>query len=129
MGFLTGWTPQLLSIFRIMTALLFLEHGTAKFFHFPHVPMYDGVQLLSLPGIAGVLELVGGLLLTFGLFSRVTAFILSGEMAAGYFLAHAPQGFFPILNMGELAIMYCFAFLYLAAAGPGPWSVDALRAK
>ena len=129
MDFLTKWTPQLLSIFRIMTALLFLEHGTAKLFHFPHVPMYDGVQIGSLPYIAGVLELVGGLLLTFGLFSRITAFILSGEMAVGYFLAHAPQGFFPILNMGELAIMYCFAFLYLAAAGPGPWSVDAMRAK
>ena len=129
MDFLTRWTPQILSIFRIMTALLFLQHGTAKMFHFPHVPMYDGVQIGSLPGIAGILELVGGLLLAFGLFSRVTAFILSGEMAVAYFLAHAPQGFFPILNMGELAIMYCFAFLYLAAAGPGPWSVDAMRRK
>lgn len=129
MGFLKGWAPQLLSVFRIMVALLFLEHGTAKFFHFPHVPMYDGVQLTSLPGIAGILELVGGLLLAVGLFSSVTAFILSGEMAVAYFMAHAPQGFFPILNMGELAIVYCFAFLYLSAAGPGPWSVDAMRAK
>ena len=129
MGFLKGWTPQLLSIFRIMTALLFLEHGTAKFFQFPHVPMYDGVTIGSLPGIAGVLELVGGLLLAFGLFSEITAFILSGEMAVAYFLAHAPQGFFPILNMGELAVVYCFAFLYLAAAGPGPWSVDAMRRR
>src|SRR5271170_6598037 len=126
MGFLKGWTPQLLSVFRIIVALLFLEHGTAKFFQFPHVPMYDGVTLMSLPGIAGVLELVGGLLLAVGLFSSVTAFILSGEMAVAYFLAHAPHGFFPILNMGELAIVYCFAFLYLAAAGPGPWSVDAM---
>jgi len=129
MSFLKGWTPQLLSIFRIMTALLFLEHGTAKFFKFPHVQMYDGVTVGSLPGIAGLLELVGGLLLAFGLFSEPVAFILSGEMAVAYFMAHAPQGFFPILNMGELAIMYCFAFLYLAAAGPGPWSVDALRKK
>jgi putative oxidoreductase len=129
MGFLKGWTPQLLSIFRIMTALLFLEHGTAKFLHFPHVPMYDGVTVGSLPGVAGILELVGGLLLAIGLFSDIVAFILSGEMAVAYFLAHAPQGFFPILNMGELAIMYCFAFLYLAAAGPGPWSVDAIRKK
>jgi putative oxidoreductase len=129
MGFLKGWTPQLLSVFRIIVALLFLEHGTAKFFQFPHVPMYDGVTLTSLAGIAGVLELVGGLLLAVGLFSSVTAFILSGEMAVAYFLVHAPNGFFPILNAGELAIVYCFAFLYLAAAGPGPWSVDAMRAK
>jgi putative oxidoreductase len=129
MGILKGWAPQLLSIFRIMVGLLFLEHGTAKFFHFPHVPMYDGVTIGSLPGIAGIFELVGGLLLTIGLFSEVTAFILSGEMAFAYFLVHAPQGFFPILNMGELAIVYCFAFLYLAAAGPGPWSVDAARKR
>jgi putative oxidoreductase len=129
MGFLKGWAPQLLSVFRIMVALLFLEHGTAKFFQFPHVPMYDGVTLMSLAGIAGILEFAGGLLLVFGLFSSITAFILSGEMAVAYFLAHAPHGFFPILNMGELAIIYCFAFLYLAAAGPGPWSVDAMRAK
>jgi putative oxidoreductase len=129
MSFLTGWAPQLLSVFRIMVALLFLEHGTAKFFQFPHVPMYEGVTLTSLAGIAGVLEFVGGLLLVVGLFSWVTAFILSGEMAVAYFLVHAPKDFFPILNMGELAIMYCFAFLYLAAAGPGPWSIDAMRAK
>jgi putative oxidoreductase len=129
MGFLKGWAPQILSIFRIIVALLFVEHGTAKFFQFPHVPMYDGVVLMSLPGIAGVLELIGGLLLAVGLFSSVTAFILSGEMAVAYFLAHAPQGFFPILNAGELAIIYCFVFLYLAAAGPGPWSVDAIREK
>jgi putative oxidoreductase len=129
MSFLKGWAPQLLSVFRIVIALLFMEHGTAKLFHFPHVPMYEGILVTSLPGIAGILELVGGLLLTFGLFSSITAFILSGEMAIAYFMAHAPQGFFPILNMGELAIVYCFAFLYLAAAGPGPWSVDAMRAK
>ena len=129
MGFLKGWTPQLLSVFRIIVALLFVEHGTAKFFQFPHVPMYDGVVLMSLPGIAGVLELIGGLLLAVGLFSSVTAFILSGEMAVAYFLVHAPKGFFPILNAGELAIIYCFAFLYLAAAGPGPWSIDEIRKK
>ena len=124
MGFLKGWTPQLLSLFRIMTALLFLEHGTAKLFHFPHVPMFDSVQVTSYFGIAGIIELVGGLLLAFGLFSEIVAFLLSGEMAVAYFTVHAPQGFFPIVNMGEGAILYCFAFLYLAAAGPGPWALD-----
>ena len=127
MKFLQPWAPQLLSVMRIILALLFLEHGTAKLLGFPHVEMFANVQLLSLPGIAGILELVGGALLAVGLFSRYAAFILSGEMAVGYFMAHAPQGFFPILNQGELAIVYCFAFLYLAAAGPGPWSVDAMR--
>ena len=129
MGFLKGWTPQLLSIFRIMTALLFVEHGTAKLFHFPHVAVFDAVQPLSYFGIAGIIELIGGLLLTIGLFSEIAAFLLSGEMAVAYFTVHAPQGFFPLVNMGEGAILYCFAFLYLAAAGPGPWSVDALRRK
>ncbi len=129
MGFLKGWTPQLLSIFRIMAALLFVEHGTSKLFHFPHVAMFDGVTPLSYFGIAGIIELVGGLLLAFGLFSEIAAFILSGEMAVAYFTVHAPQGFFPIVNMGEGAVLYCFAFLYLAAAGPGPWSVDALRKR
>jgi len=129
MGFLKGWTPQLLSIFRIMTALLFLEHGFAKLFHFPHVAMFDGVQPLSYFGIAGIIELVFGVLLAIGLFSEIAAFILSGEMAVAYFTVHAQQGFFPILNMGELAAVYCFAFLYLATAGPGPWSMDALRKK
>jgi putative oxidoreductase len=127
MGFLKRWEPQLLSIFRIMVALLFLQHGMAKLVHFPHVPMFDNVQLASMMGAAGVIELVGGVLLTIGLFSTIAAFIMSGEMAVAYFTAHAPQGFFPILNMGEGAVLYCFAFLYLAAAGPGPWSVDALR--
>ncbi len=129
MSFLQGWAPQLLSVFRIIFALLFVEHGTAKLFHFPHVAMFDSVQVMSLFGIGGIIELVGGLLLAIGLFSSITAFILSGEMAVAYFMVHAPQGFFPLLNMGEGAILYCFAFLYLAAAGPGPWSVDAMRAK
>jgi len=129
MGFLKGWTPQILSIFRIMFALLFLEHATAKLFHFPHVAAFDAVTPTSFFGIAGIIELVGGLLLAFGLFSEIAAFILSGEMAVAYFMVHAPQSFFPLVNMGEGAILYCFAFLYLAAAGPGPWSVDALRKK
>jgi putative oxidoreductase len=126
---LKPWTRQLLSLFRIILALLFFEHGLAKLLGFPHVPMYDGITLTSPAGIAGILELVGGALLAVGLFTRVIAFILSGEMAVAYFLVHAPQGFFPILNQGELAIVYCFAFLYLAAAGAGPWSVDGLREK
>lgn len=127
MSFLKGWTPQLLSVFRIVIALLFLEHGTAKLLGFPHVEMFDGLKLMSLMGFAGILELVGSLLLLVGLFTPIVAFILSGEMAIAYFMVHAPRGFFPVLNMGEGAIFYCFAFLYLAAAGAGPWSVDRLR--
>ena len=127
MGFLKGWTPQILSVFRIMFALQRIEHATAKLFHFPHVAMFDAVTLTSLFGVAGIIELIGGLLLLVGLFTPIVAFILSGEMAVAYFLVHAPQGFFPLLNMGEGAILYCFAFLYLAAAGAGPWSVDHLR--
>ncbi len=129
MGFLKGWAPQLLSIFRIMTALLFIEHATAKLFHFPHVAMFDNLQIASLMGVGGIIELVGGLLVLVGLFTSVAAFILSGEMAVAYFMFHAPNGFYPLLNGGEGAIFYCFAFLYLAAAGAGPWSVDAARAK
>jgi putative oxidoreductase len=127
MRYLERWTSELLSIFRIVVALLFLEHATAKLLGFPHVAMFDGLKLMSLMGVAGIIELVGGLLLLVGLFTPIAAFILSGEMAVAYFMVHAPQGFFPILNMGEGAIYYCFAFLYLAAAGAGPWSVDRLR--
>jgi putative oxidoreductase len=128
-GFLKGWAPQLLSVFRIIFALLFIEHATAKLFHFPHVAMFDDLQITSIFGIGGIIELVGGLFVLVGLFTPIAAFILSGEMAVAYFMFHAPQGFFPLLNMGEAAILYCFAFLYIAAAGPGPWSVDAARAK
>ena len=125
--FLAPWAPQLLSVFRIVVGLLFLEHGTAKLLGFPHVEMFANVQLFSFFGVAGILELLGGALVAIGLFTRCAAFVLSGEMAVGYFMVHAPQGFFPILNQGEGAILYCFAFLYLAAAGAGPWSVDAVR--
>src|SRR5688572_15334253 len=125
--FLSRWAPQLLSVLRIMTALLFIAHGTAKYLGFPYVEMMANVTLMSAGGIAGILELVGGALLIIGLFSRLTAFIMSGFMAVAYFMAHAPQNFFPIVNQGELAIMFCFVFLYIAAAGPGPWSVDASR--
>jgi putative oxidoreductase len=123
------WSPRLLSILRIMAGLLLLQHGTAKLLKFPVVQSMANVNLTSLPGIAGFLELVGGVLLILGLFTRPTAFILSGMTAVAYFIAHSPRGFFPILNGGELAVLYCFAFLYLAAAGPGPWSLDAQRGR
>ncbi len=119
--------PVLLGILRIVAALLFLQHGTAKLFGFPHVAMFDNLQLLSLLGLAGILEFAGGILLLIGLFTRPVAFILSGEMAFAYFLGHAPKAFLPILNQGELAVLYCFVFLYLAAAGGGAWSLDTLR--
>jgi putative oxidoreductase len=124
-----SWAPRLLSVLRIMTGLLFLQHGTAKLFKLPVIPMFANLSLASLPGIAGILELVGGVLMILGLFTRSTAFVLSGLMAFAYFIAHAPRGFWPILNAGELAALYCFVFLYLAAAGPGPWSIDAARRK
>ena len=125
----TSWAPRLLSIMRIVTGLLLLQHGTAKLFKIPVIPTFANLSITSLPGIAGILELVGGVLIILGLFTRPTAFILSGMTAFAYFIAHAPKGFYPILNGGELAVLYCFVFLYLAAAGPGPWSVDAGRKK
>ena len=131
MSFLEPWSARLLSVLRIVTAYLFVQHGTAKFFGFPHVAAFDNLQVMSMGGIAGIIELVGGALLLIGLFSRPVAFILSGEMAFAYFIAHASKGspLFPMLNGGELAVMWCFVFLYLAAAGPGPWSVDAARSR
>jgi putative oxidoreductase len=125
----TTWAPRLLSILRIMAGLLLLQHGTAKLLKFPVVPSMVNVNLSSMSGIAGFFELIGGVLLVIGLFTRPVAFILSGMTAVAYFYAHYPRGFFPVLNGGELAALYCFAFLYLAAAGPGPWSVDAARRK
>jgi putative oxidoreductase len=125
--FCRTWSPRLLSVLRIMTALLLLQHGTAKFFGFPHMAAFDDLEFVSLLGASAVLELVGGVLMLIGLFTRPVAFILSGFMAVAYFLAHASQGFYPMLNQGELAILYCFVFLYLAAAGGGEWSVDAAR--
>jgi putative oxidoreductase len=117
-----GWAPHFLSVLRIITGFLFMEHGTMKLFGFP-APMGD-IPLLSLMGLAGTLEVVGGFLILVGLFTQPVAFILSGEMAFAYFMAHAPQGFWPVLNHGEPAVLYCFTFLYLAAAGGGSWSVD-----
>jgi putative oxidoreductase len=124
-AFISTWTPRMLGVLRIVIGFLFLQHGTAKLLGIPHVAMFDGLELFSLIGLAGILELVGGVLIIFGLFTRPTAFILSGEMAVAYFMAHAPEGPLPILNHGELAVMYCFVFLYLAFAGAGAFSIDA----
>jgi len=120
---IANWTPRLLSVLRIVAAFLFMAHGVQKWLAFP-VPRLSPTTLWSLSGVAGLLELFGGLLLLLGLFTRPVAFLLSGLMAFAYFIAHAPQGFWPIVNRGELSALYCFLFLYLAAAGGGPWSVD-----
>ena len=118
--------PYLLSVFRFVTGLLFFQFGVAKLFKFPAVPMFEDVTPLSLFGIAGMFELVLGGMLMVGLFTRPAAFILSGEMAFAYFIEHFPNSFFPLLNEGTLAIEFCFACLYLASAGGGPLSLDAL---
>ena len=123
------WSPRLLSILRIMAGLLLLQHGTGKRLKFPAGAVPPTFNLNSMPGYAGFIEFVCGILLIIGLFSRPAAFVASGMTAVAYFMAHAPQGFFPILNRGELAVLYCFVFLYLAAAGPGPWSLDAMRKR
>jgi putative oxidoreductase len=118
---LSGWA---LSLLRIVAAALFIEHGTQKYFGFPTPFPMGEIHALSLFGLAGALELAGGALLLLGLFARPAALLLSGEMAVAYFMAHAPQGFYPIANGGEAAILYCFVFLLLAVAGPGPLSID-----
>ena len=125
------YAPHAQALLRIVSGYLFMMHGVAKLFHVPHVAMYDGVQLMSLIGLAGVLETVGGALLIVGLFTRVTAFVLSGEMAVAYFMAHASKGdaLMPMLNLGEAAVLFCFIFLFLAAAGAGAWSIDAQRSR
>jgi putative oxidoreductase len=128
-SFFIAWAPRMLSILRIIVSALYLQHGTAKLLHLPHVTALDNVQLMSLIGLAGVLEFVGGFLLLVGLFTRPVAFVLAGEMAFAYFIAHAPRGDLPILNGGELAVMYCFVFLYFAVAGGGPWRVSARSAS
>ena len=125
-----GYQPYLLGVFRFITGLLIFQFGVAKLFKFPPVPMFEDVTPLSLFGVAGMIELVLGGMLMLGLVTRLVAFVLSGEMAFAYFIEHAPAGFFPLLNGGTLAIMFCFACLYLAAAGGGPLSLNALlRAK
>jgi len=119
-----GWSPRLLSVLRIVVAFLFMQHGAQKLFGFLGGIPGGTPQLLTLPWITGVLEFFGGLLLLLGLFTRPIAFILSGMMAVAYFKVHARQGFWPLQNRGELAAFYCFVFLYLSAAGGGPWSLD-----
>jgi putative oxidoreductase len=121
------WTPRILSVMRIIIGFLFVTHGAQKLFGFPAAIPGGQPELLSLTGIAGILEFVGGLLILMGLFTRPTAFVLSGMMAVAYFMAHAPQGFWPLLNKGEIAVLYCFVFFYMAFAGGGVWSLDALR--
>ena len=127
------WEPRMLSILRIIVGLLFLEHGLQKIFNFPASATPRPFALFTLvPGLAGILELVGGILIAAGLFTRPVAFVLSGEMAFAYFMSHAPKGFFPIGsggNGGELAIVYCFIFLYFFVAGAGVWSLDHLWAS
>lgn len=123
--FAETWRPQLLSVLRVVTALLFIPHGTAKLFGWPHVAYFDNLQIFSLVGVAGLLEVFGGLLLLVGFFTRSVAFLLSGLMAAAYFIGHAGQGIWPLLNGGELAALYSFVFLYFVTAGGGAWSVDA----
>ena len=123
-----AWEPRILSVLRIIVGLLYMQHGLFKIFGFPPgpSPAKPFVLMSLVPGLAGLLELIGGALVTAGLFTRIAAFILSGEMAVAYFMAHAPRGFFPYSNGGSLAVLYCFVFLYLAFAGPGPWAVDRL---
>lgn len=133
-SFWTGMQPYLLSILRIVVAFLFMAHGGMKLLGFPggdHIELISSAKLFTLaPGLAGILELGGGFLVLIGSFTRIVTFILSGEMAFAYFMAHFPHNhIFPLLNGGESAVLFCFAFLYLSAAGPGPWSIDRLRGR
>jgi putative oxidoreductase len=129
MSNLTVWAPRVLSILRIITALLFVEHGLMKLLHFPAPQPGAPDPLPPLLLAAGIIEVVGGGLMALGLFTRLAAFVCSGQMAVAYFMMHAPNGFYPALNMGEAAVLYCFVFLYLVFAGPGPWSLDAIVRK
>jgi putative oxidoreductase len=126
---LDRYSPHALAVLRIVAALIFMEHGTQKLFGFPAASEGGQPPLLSLLGIGGVLEFVGGLFILVGLFTRPVAFLLAGEMAVAYWLFHAPRSFFPVLNGGDAAILYCFVFLLLVFAGPGAWSLDAARAR
>jgi putative oxidoreductase len=123
------WRPHVLSIVRIVSGLLFMEHGLSKLFNFPAPFPAGQPAMFQLYWFAGIIESLGGLLLAIGLFTRPIAFLMSGEMAIAYFYAHAPRNFFPLLNGGDAAVLYCFLFLYFFVAGPGPWSVDHLRSS
>jgi len=124
-----SWSPYFLSLLRIISAFLFLQYGATKLFAFPAAVMPGGgtASPTSLPGVAGLLELVGGAFMLVGLFTRPVAFVLSGEMAVAYFMGHAPKGFWPVLNQGAPAVTYCFIWLYVSAAGVGAWGIDAMR--
>ncbi|HZR85350.1 MAG TPA: DoxX family protein [Bradyrhizobium sp.] len=122
---LTAWAPRALSVLRIITGLMIIQHGMAKLIGFPAIPAFAKLDPFSLIGAAGFIELIGGALLILGFLTQPVAFIVSGEMAFAYFMVHAPKSFFPLINGGTLAIIFCFACLYLSTAGAGPWSVDA----
>jgi putative oxidoreductase len=128
-NFMDDWAPRVLSVLRIVAGLQFLEHGTQKFFSIPPRTAPAAPELMSLLGVQGCLEVVGGILIILGLFTRPVAFILAGDMAVAYFMSHYPRNFFPVLNGGDAAILFCFVFLYLAAAGGGIWSIDAQRTR
>jgi putative oxidoreductase len=126
---LDRYTPYALAALRIVTALIFMAHGTQKLFGFPAAPERGMPPLLSLSGIGGVMEFVGGLFILVGLFTRPVAFLLAGEMAVAYWMFHAPRNFYPVLNGGDAAILYCFVFLLFVFTGPGAWSADGIWAR
>ena len=127
-SFRATWSPRVLSIVRIVVGLLFLEHGLSKYLGFP-APSPAAFHVLGILGLAGAIESVCGALVTIGLFTRVAAFIASGEMAFAYFISHVPRNFFPMINGGDAAVLYCFIFLFFALEGGGPWSIDAARSR
>ena len=128
MASLTSWSPHVLSLLRVASGAAFMAHGTQKWLNFPP-RSFAQPELFSLGGASGAIELIGGALIVLGLFTRPAAFICSGAMAFAYFIAHYPQSFFPVLNGGDAALLYCFAFFYIFFAGPGPWSLDAIMRK
>ena len=124
---LAARSHQMLAVLRIVAALCFMEHGCQKLFGFPSVPSFGIPPLLSFEGIAGCIEAIGGLLVLVGFQTRIAAFLMSGEMAIGYWMLHAPKSFFPAINGGDGAVLFCFIFLYLVFAGPGTWAIDTRR--